>query len=818
VSEARVIRAKPKQTLHGHLADCLRVLKLSYPIQAWEYAFSRLGYDPVYCGELLNLITWTHDLGKATERWQNYLDTKKGRVTHALFSALILNEMVGLQVLRTPEGAAALMAVLAHHSMLHDNAYSGESIKGLGEQTVPVEDINVIWEEFEHNHALDIKPLASGIFTGTEGAKLVAALRRRVQEMRPVEKLRFKGLYTIFLSALQLCDNEASYQYQRVMEECNDSDKLLGSVVPEASGMNECLWRYVPTPGTAFSAFLKSPPGSGPNEVQRAVILQNSSYIILQAGCGSGKTAAALHFIASRANRGEVDRGIITLPTRFTTNSMFWDFQSHYGLLTGHTGIHHGEVESVLLSAREEEEETDLTLRDLKIENSFFNRPVNVCTVDHLLYSLLHCHRCADRAFGNLMTAAVVFDEIHFYDEFTLKKIGQCMQLLRSLKVPHMVMSATIPRSVVSHLQEEAACDGADYSFIRQDIICIDDEEDKPFIIEKKAEPLIDSGHVSNELESLLGEHLSLRQMVVVNQVERAKAVAREARLRWPRANVVCYHSEFSRRDRDVKERIIRALFRAERERTKGEKELLAAKGFTPGEQVLLVSTQICEMSLNISADVMYSEIAPADAVAQRGGRLHRRGRFPRAGDCSCRQCLRLPKDFQFRLYLFPLPWDNGKSHLPYKDDNGGESILQKSWEVIGGEYSFSNVVQWVNEVYPEAPSMENGAMCRMIVEDAVFGRRPSERFGDEYGDVSEGSFRVRHKNVTTATVVPAARLPEGNFDPLRLVKDEGMQVSLPKLNRWKDHWHVREVNWQGVNYKINILDVPYSEELGFEF
>lgn len=95
MSEARVIRAKPKQTLHGHLADCLRVLKLSYPIQAWEYAFSRLGYDPVYCGELLNLITWTHDLGKATERWQNYLDTKKGRVTHALFSALILNEKIG---------------------------------------------------------------------------------------------------------------------------------------------------------------------------------------------------------------------------------------------------------------------------------------------------------------------------------------------------------------------------------------------------------------------------------------------------------------------------------------------------------------------------------------------------------------------------------------------------------------------------------------------------------------------------------------------------------------------------------------------------
>lgn len=818
MSGVKVLRAKLKQTLQGHLTDCLQVLERAFPERAWEYAFSRLGYNPGYCRDLLNIITYTHDLGKATERWQSYLDTNRGRVTHALFSALMLREITGPELFRTSRGAAALMAVLAHHSMLHENAYSGESINGLGEQRVPVDEINVILGRYGRDEGPGVKPLATGSFTGAEGARLVAALRRRVQEMRPAEKLRFKGLYTIFLSALQLCDNEAGYQYRKAADEHSGSDELLGAVIPGSQVAEKVKWRYISTPGTAFSAFLDSRPGSVPNEMQKAVAAEVNPYIILQAGCGTGKTAAALHFIVSRACRGEVDRGIITLPTRFTTNSIFWDFHDHYGLKPQHTGIYHGEMESVLLSAREEEgDERDRHLRDLKFENSFFNRPVNVSTVDHLLYSMLHCHRYADRAFGNLMTAAVVFDEIHFYDEFTLSKIGQCMQLLRRLNVPHLIMSATIPQSVVSHLQEEADMDGAEYTFIRQDRFFYG-EEDKPFIIEKKGGPVLDAGNVSGELISLLEENLSLRQMVVVNQVERAKAVAREACRRWPRANVVCYHSEFSRRDREAKEKIIRALFRPEEERTEKEKELLAVSGFATGEQVLLVSTQICEMSLDISADVMYSEIAPADAVAQRGGRLHRRGRLPRAGDCRCRQCARLPEDFKYRLYLFPLPWDDPKSQLPYKGDSRGQSILQASWEIIGDVYSFSSVARWVNEVYPEAPAMEDDTMRDMILEDAVFGRRPSERFGDEYGDVSKGSFRARHSDVTTVTVVPAARVPKCGFNPVELVKKQGVQVSLPKLRRRQDNWQVREVEWEGVEYKINVLDISYSGEFGFEF
>jgi hypothetical protein len=44
------------------------------------------------------------------------------------------------------------------------------------------------------------------------------------------------------------------------------------------------------------------------------------------------------------------------------------------------------------------------------------------------------------------------------------------------------------------------------------------------------------------------------------------------------------------------------------------------------------------------------------------------------------------------------------------------------------------------------------------------------------------------------------------------------MRLVLPKLKRWQDNWQVREITWQGTEYKINVLDLPYSAEFGFDF
>ncbi|OAT86159.1 hypothetical protein A6M21_16935 [Desulfotomaculum copahuensis] len=815
------MRAKPRQTLAGHLADALAVFRRLWARDGAVFLrrVADLGFDPDTFARLAPLAVYAHDLGKALDRWQSYLDTGRGRISHAVFSALMLRDLLragdgGPESGAFPaETAALLLAVLAHHQMLHDAAFQGENMQAAGAQAYSAEAVIDLMREWcGPSGPLSLRSLSKPAYTGSQGAGLAEQLRRRVAGLPPEKLLPFKALYTMLLALVRLCDNEASRCYGQWEKTSPRAETVAGALVGEGTPL-----RLAGDVAGAFARFMQSPAGQSPNDMQRRLAGGWHPFIILQAGCGTGKTAAALHYAAALARQGKINRVIFTLPTQFTTNSMYWDFGDKYGLTRGDTGIYHSEVESVLRAA-EPEDERENRVAEEKFANTFFSKPVNVCTVDHLLYSLLHCYRYADRAFGHLMTAAVVFDEIHYYDRFTFRKIGQCLEILRQLTVPHLIMTATMPGSLAEYLIQEGRMDGAEYHFIRQGDGSDGNPaagEDEPFVIRKTTGSMIGSGGaVSAELIALLGQNRRLRQMVVVNQVERAKTVARTIRRLWPEANVICYHSEFTRGHRSVKEKLIRALFRPVSMRSPEERKLIGEWRLADIGQIILVSTQVCELSLDISADVMYSEIAPVDAVAQRGGRLHRRGRRPERSRCACAQCSgnRLPPEHIYRLYLFPLDWRDVWAQMPYGGPEVERDILRRSWELTGDVYSFSRAAVWVDRLYPKAGSLRDDEMLRMLREDAVFGRRPRERYGDEAAEQSRGSFRARHSNYVSLTVVPAELLPAGAADAGAILQAFGVRVGRNKLLRNKEAWEVRP------DTGINVLHLPYDRETGFAF
>jgi len=72
---------------------------------------------------------------------------------------------------------------------------------------------------------------------------------------------------------------------------------------------------------------------------------------------------------------------------------------------------------------------------------------------------------------------------------------------------------------------------------------------------------------------------------------------------------VEVYHSRYRYRDRSAIHRRVIDRFKAK------------------GEPALLIATQVAEMSLDLSADLLVTDIAPIPALIQRMGRLNRRAR-----------------------------------------------------------------------------------------------------------------------------------------------------------------------------------------------
>jgi CRISPR-associated endonuclease/helicase Cas3 len=119
------------------------------------------------------------------------------------------------------------------------------------------------------------------------------------------------------------------------------------------------------------------------------------------------------------------------------------------------------------------------------------------------------------------------------------------------------------------------------------------------------------------------------RVLWVLNTVARCQEVACRLTKSFPDNQILCYHSRFRLKDRRRRHQEVIDLFRAER------------------QPAIVVSTQVCEMSLDLDADVLITEAAGVPALIQRMGRC-------------CREPLPSPGRFG-DIYVYP-----PRAPLPY--------------------------------------------------------------------------------------------------------------------------------------------------------
>ena len=734
------ILGKPNQTLSGHIRDCLTVCDemLVRREPFLRNVCERYGWDWEEVRCCIRFAVWFHDIGKASNQWQQYIRGRGKSVTHALPSFAIGAMSLGVGGFEKSPRFAALFAILAHHlQMLHDGSFPEERNRRL-RVDMPMAYVTehlVGFREFEPNFTLTDRQIPQIDLGRT--CKILEKVKIDVHEARD---LQFKVLYSLILNMLTASDNYASENGP----EGGSPDNPCGTNLTQ-DALAQIHDKFPLYDNAPLKCLPFLPEGITPNDMQREIAASDSDRLILNAGCGEGKTAAALLFGQKWLRENRIERIILTLPTKFTANNLYRDLVSpeKCSIPKKLVGIIHGDSREFLTELSPEEEtqgeteEANANLIAQLFENNFYAKPVTISTVDHLLMSLYHGYKYADRAFFNVASALVVFDEVHYYEGRTMEAIAEAMRRLTQLKIPHLVMTATIPTAVRQCFDQLNR--GQPYPFQRAPAVITDTTTPKaPFGITQLHEtPLDEENTISSELLNLVEQNQNKRQIIFVNQVNRAKQVYRALKEQDICDNLICYHSSFISKDRVKKEGIIRSLFKDPSHRQDNELEVLEECNFNNSTACVLVSTQVSELSLDISADVMYSEISPIDSIVQRGGRLNRKGEAPVDEQTG----------YTYRLYLMPA-YEDEKACLPYEPD-----ILQRSWDAIGDLYTFQDACAWVDAVYQERQPLMHNELSRAIHTDLVFGKRPQDNYAGETEE--EGRVVIREQRYQTYDVVP---------------------------------------------------------------
>lgn len=384
----------------------------------------------------------------------------------------------------------------------------------------------------------------------------------------------------------------------------------------ENTGMRE--WakralRAIPKPEDLRAVGMSRCPDGKPRRFQLDVARSGARVTLVRAGCGSGKTVAAYLWAAEKASGRKL---FFTYPTTGTATEGFGGYVADADL---EAGLFHSKasVDLELLSTGDEpiseavqlNDFNDLTplppggtgdepiseadrWRDVADAVALWLPEVAVSTAD-LVLGLMQNYRTPLFAFPALGAGAFVFDEAHQYDDRMFYALCRFVEEARG--TPILVMTATMPPRREEALRAAATAQGGTFRIV-----------DGPVELEDGARYDVMQA-TEEEARAQVGEVLGRGGKVlwVCNTVDRCVdmglAMAAKTSLR-----TYIYHSRFRYQDRARRHREV-------------------VKAFAEPGPAVAVTTQVCEISLDLSADLLVSDVAPVAAMIQRLGRLNRR-------------------------------------------------------------------------------------------------------------------------------------------------------------------------------------------------
>ncbi|HID27189.1 MAG TPA: CRISPR-associated helicase Cas3' [Methanosarcinales archaeon] len=783
------------QTLEGHSIDSLKILR-AYLEKNQEVIMQfckRWNLDAENFNRNLFITIYLHDIGKLTKQFQdNIMQGKHSqKYPHAFFAFPIFMNLHKIINPILNEIPVEICSVLGHHTQLHKNIYEDVNTEVQYLESAIADFINsmeAIYKELEFNKFFVIynKIKYFGKLKFLKSALIKNKIKAIMQACSIYSnKIKLKSIYAFFHSILQLCDDYASAEFSDFIEHVYEGDKkIFDSVLSDRE-------KYVLNlPDIPRHQILKE---NEPYAFQEELYNNANPYCLLLAPCGRGKTEGALLWAMQVCKKYKRNKIVFAMPTQITSNAMRDRFCSSFG--EENVGLFHGKSFVKLKEEMKEKIEIDeLTQEDLEgvrgenFKGNVFFKPITVTTIDHLIYSFVHGFSQADFALGNLQNAVIVFDEVHYYEKHTLEHLITLFKILKKMQIPHLLMSGTLPEFFINKVRDIGKKINPEYRLLLDEYGL----KFEPFKVEVHKEPLITKEAINEEVieEIICNYQKGLNQFIILNTVARSQKVYKILKQRLElleledSPNIILHNSQFTSRDRTIK-----------------ENKILATQ-----KNQLLVATQVIEISLDISSDLMYSELAPADALGQRGGRLNRGSKYWKNNGMEHKMKVYLTQEF-FK--------EKGIKDLPYSFE-----LLEKTKEYLKTDvYSYFKIKQICDKVYSDYELLYTNLQT-IFEKCSLFGFSHQDiTFGTE----EEGKLlKIREEKFQKIDVIPVSCYAN-DVKNLRVEN----QVKIPL---W---WYYQERDKYGEDLRsfsfaikyigkrekhYLICNIPYNSELGFDY
>lgn len=318
--------------------------------------------------------------------------------------------------------------------------------------------------------------------------------------------------------------------------------------------------------------------------------------LILIAPTGSGKTEFAYLW-------GAGNKLFFTLPLRSAVNAIYERSKIIFG--QENVGLLHSDADVYLYEKSLNHEGERFRVLDLARQLSL---PVLVSTGDQIFPTALK-YPGYEKIYATLGYSRLVIDEVQAYDPRAAAIIVKLIEDVVKLGGKFLLMTATLPPFVKQQIEDRIG---------KANFELIDKYNDREKICKHKIEVREDD--ITKKVDEILGKAKEgKRVLVILNTVGTAQEIYEEiAKANKENIYLKLLHSKFTFNDRKSLEDEIVG--------TDDKKGTFSnPKPNDEKEGKILIATQVVEVSLDIDADILYTELAPIDSLVQRMGRILRR-------------------------------------------------------------------------------------------------------------------------------------------------------------------------------------------------